>query len=511
MKNKRLISLLCILMVCTLIFSACGSKENNPTDTKSDTTVTGTENSDKTPEKPVNSTSDDTKTDENNSDIKTDANTSDTEADKTDNTLDQTQEAQNISIFASMSETTDRLVKEAIEQYNADDYTPLSEPVKYNVLWLGYTHVTYEDLDFRMTDFDREYLKAVALNYEKCLESITNNILDITVDLYFIDDATPLTKTSGDEWLYLGQDTIQPTVDKYCAEHEYDTVLTTIQTAGDENRERNEDKECYGTNYAILGVMLSNMNSSMGYSTFDLGVPVEGTYPLADPEVPSLYATAVAVHEWMHQLEPLGNMLGIEYPNTHAYFGPESFPGYQKYINGANDYDYFEFYKLVLTGKLPYTSGDTVKLVGMYPKMWPLIKRNTRILGSFTIKAADGEGYLTGRSEDPTLILSDNPAVWNIKYLSNGRFMFSPADLPDKYIDLGNAWDMEGNTIGLWVYTGYLDAQSWRVIDNPDGTYSIQTPYESGRLMTTVNSQGSFLYSAGAGSAQKWIIEPVNK
>ena len=89
--------------------------------------------------------------------------------------------------------------------------------------------------------------------------------------------------------------------------------------------------------------------------------------------------------------------------------------------------------------------------------------------------------------------------------------MFSPADLPDKYIDLGNAWDMEGNTIGLWVYTGYLDAQSWRVIDNPDGTYSIQTPYESGRLMTTMNNQGSFLYSAGAGSAQKWIIEPVNK
>ncbi|MCR4586313.1 MAG: hypothetical protein K5686_11395 [Lachnospiraceae bacterium] len=43
----------------------------------------------------------------------------------------------------------------------------LYAPVKYNVLWLGFTHVTYNDLDFRMTDFDREYLEAVALNYEK--------------------------------------------------------------------------------------------------------------------------------------------------------------------------------------------------------------------------------------------------------------------------------------------------------------------------------------------------------
>ena len=191
MKIKRLISLLCILMTCALVFCACGSKENNgdnnPTDIKSDTSVTATENSDKTPVKPADSNTDDTKTDGNSSDI------INTDTNQKDDTLDQAPATENVSIFASLSETTDRLVKEAIEQYNANDYTPLSEPVKYNVLWLGYTHVTYEDLDFRMTDFDREYLKAVALNYEKCLESITNNSLDITVDLYFIDDATTYT------------------------------------------------------------------------------------------------------------------------------------------------------------------------------------------------------------------------------------------------------------------------------------------------------------------------------
>ena len=69
----------------------------------------------------------------------------------------------------------------------------------------------------------------------------------------------------------------------------------------------------------MLGVETAGLESPMGYSAFDLTEPKAGTYPLEDPEVPSLYATAVAVHEWMHQLEYLGTMLGIEYPSTHAY------------------------------------------------------------------------------------------------------------------------------------------------------------------------------------------------
>lgn len=418
-------------------------------------------------------------------------------------------EPEKTSYFESVAENVERMVKEALEQYNSGDYTPLSEPVKYNVLWLGYTHVTYGELDFQMTDFDREYLQAVTINYEKSLEIITNHNLDITVDLHFIDAATPLTKSDNSDWLFLAQETVQPAIDNFSATGEYDTVLTTVQTAGEENQARNEGKEGYGINYVILGIMTAGMNSSMGYSTFDLQKPLEGTYPLADPEVPSLYATSVAVHEWMHQLEPMGNLLNIEYPDTHAYFGPESFQGYQKYINGENDYDYFEFYKLVLQGKLPYNDGGTVKYVGMYPKMWPLIKRNVFQLGKFVIKNAEGNGYLSGREDEPRLFISEDKCIWNIKYLSDGRFMFSPEKMADKLIDLGNAWDLENNTISLWIYTGYLDAQSWRVKDNGDGSYSLQTPYESGRLLTIIDSQGAFLCSAGASGVQNWNIEPV--
>ena len=409
--------------------------------------------------------------------------------------------------FTTATENTERMIRDAVEQYNAGDYTRLDEPVKYYVLWLGFTHVTFGDLDFQMTDFDREYLKAVALNYEKSVESIADHNIDIIVDLHFVDEVAPLTQSPGDDWLYLAQETAMPYIEQYTASQEVDTVLTTVQTAGEENRARNESKDGYGVHDVILGLELAGITSSLGYSTFNLTEPAQGTYPLADPEIPSLYATAVAVHEWMHQLEPMKELLGVEYPDTHAYQGAT--PGYQQYINGANDYDFFEFYKLVLKGKLPYEHDGTVKLVGMYPKMWPLIKRNITNLGYYTIAAADGSGYLTGQEADPRLTLSKTPCVWNIRYSGEGHYVFTPKELPTLLIDLGNAWDMEGNTISLWQYTGYVDAQSWLLTEMEDGSYYMKTPYPSGRVITVTEGEAAQLCTVGAEGVQKWTIEKV--
>ena len=482
MKKKLIIRMLSMILCLALFATGCGSKQE--------------ENSNNITKTPATE-----KTDENNGSVKND--------EKVEVTPEPTAEPVKKVDFAALAENTDRLVKEAIDQVNAGDYTPLSEPVKYNVLWLGYTHVTYGELDFQMTDFDKKYLQAVAINFEKSVESITNHNMDITVDLHFIDEATTLTKADNDEWLFLSKDTVQPAIDNFNATGEFDTVLTTVQTAGEENQARNEGKAGYGVNYVMLGIMTHNMNTPMGYSTFDLQKPYDGTYPLEDPEIPSLYATSVAVHEWMHQFEYLGQLLGIVYPPTHAYMGPDSYPGYQQYINGQNDYDYFEFYKLVLQGKLPYNDGSTVKYVGMYPKMWPLIKRNVYNLGKFVIENANGDGYLCGLDDEPRLYTSNVACIWTIKYLSDGRFMFSPEKMPDKLIDLGNAWDIEDNTISLWIYTGYLDAQSWRIKENSDGSYSLQTPYESGRLLTIRDPQGAFLASDGASGVQDWNIKPI--
>ena len=404
------------------------------------------------------------------------------------------------------SSRLEKLIKEAVAQYNKEDYTNLAEPVQYNVLWIGYTHVVYGDLDYRMTDFDKEYLKAVALNYEKSVESITNHNLDISVDLYFCNDKTALTIDDEEGFFFIGTDTVRPLINSYSAKtkKQYDMVFTTIQTAGEDNYNRNKSKADYGKYYAILGFTLSDISSGIGHASFDLGLPGEGTYPLADPAVPSLYATAVAVHEWMHTLEPLGGMLGIEYPNTHAYMGPKEFPGYKQYIADANDYDFFEFYKLVLTGKAPYTGDGKVKHVGMYPKMWPLVKNGAFSLGNYTIQDANGNAYLTGQEEQPTLTLTNKPCVWNVYCVGIGKYALILQDLQDRRIDLSNAWDEEGNTIGIWYNTGYVDAQSWRLVPNGDGSFMIQTNYESGRVLTVKTGENATLNSIGSSGVQKW-------
>ena len=398
--------------------------------------------------------------------------------------------------FDAVADLCEQRISEAVTQYEKEDYTRLSEPVKYNVLWLGYTHVTFGDLDFRMTDFDKEYLKAVTLNFEKTVERLTD----------FVDDETELTQWPGDTWLYLAQETVQQDIDKYDTEKKYDTVLTAVETEGDENVERNTGKAGYGTNYVMLGLKTAGVENGIGYSTFELGKPRAGTYPLADPEIPSLYATAVSVHEWMHQLEYLGKYLGIEYPDTHAYQG--NTPGYQAYTADLNNYDFFEFYELVLAGKLPYTSNNTVKHVGMYPKMWPLAKRGVALdeVGTFTITNANGE-YLSADVTTRALSISKTESKWQIRYGGKNRFILLCDEDPSLRVDLGNAWDMEGNSISVWIYTGYDDAQSWLLYQNFDGTYYIRTPYSSGRALA-VDSIGSGAYLTENGT--KWNIKKIS-
>ena len=228
------------------------------------------------------------------------------------------------------------------------------------------------------------------------------------------------------------------------------------------------------------------------------------------PEVPSLYATAVAVHEWLHQIEYLGKYLKIDYPPTHAYGGEPNYPGYKKYIADQNNYDFFEFYELVLSGKLPYNGKNEVKHVGMYPNMWPLTKRGAVLnrVGLYKITNLNNE-YLYANETDKSLTVSQEETLWQIYYGGAKRFILIPDKHPKLRIDLFNAWDKEHNKVGMHTYTGYDDAQSWKLTLNPDGTYCIRTPYPSGRAIA-VDNEGSNAYISTTGAKpsdlQKWNI-----
>ena len=411
---------------------------------------------------------------------------------------------------AARQDEAARLMQEAREQFLAGDRTPLEEPVVYRILWIGYTCVRYEGLEFRMTGFDREYLEAVTVNFERYVEKTAGQNLDVIIDLRFVDREALLTCPEGGTKLYLTRDTAWPDILRLSEESPcgYDTVITTVQSQGQENAERNRDREGYGVYTVMLGAKSHGMENDMGYSAFDLGEPKEGTWPLRDPEIPSLYATAVAVHEWLHQLEYLGTLLDVPYPPTHAYYGPPEYEGYRKIEADRNNYDYFEFYEQVLTGTVPYESGSGTELLGLYPKMFRLFPRAVLNPGTWTIRTGAEDGkYLA--ADGTKIVLSDEPYPWTLRCTGDRSVILSSAASPELRMDLDNARDNEGNPVKLNPPSSVPDAQKWILEDNGDGSCSIRTVYASGRaLALDEDGQNPSIRSGDGGGISRWYFMP---
>ena len=64
-----------------------------------------------------------------------------------------------------------------------------------------------------------------------------------------------------------------------------------------------------------------------------------------------------------------------------------------------------------------------------------------------------------------------------------------------------------GGTESEYVLAGPNGYDGYQVQLDPDGTYSIQTPCESGRLVTAKKGEQTLLCSEGADGVQKWIIK----
>ncbi len=400
------------------------------------------------------------------------------------------------------------LARDALRQYQEGDHTPLAEAQKYRILWLGYARVTYQGLDFRMEARDKLYLAAVARNFEQAVERASGYCLDIEIDLKITERAVELTRAEGADWLYLSLDSAWPDIRMYSRGKAYDSVLTTVHTDGDRNYERNKNVPGYGRHFVMLGLMTHGLENGIGYSTFDLTEP-EPDFNKWKMDELGLYGTMVAIHEWMHQLEYLGVLLDIEYPDTHVYQGSENgFAGYPR-----SDYykDDFEFTKLVLSGRLPYTQNGKTRLVGMYPAMWPLISRENLATGRFTIENSRGQ-YLSAREGQPKLTLSEEKCVWRLQHAKPDRVALIPEQAPWLRVDLNNAWDVEGNTVTLQTVTGVWDAQSWRLSLADNGGVRIVTPYASGRVLTCGRpGAGVTLNTADEtrADAQEWYLRQV--
>ena len=91
--------------------------------------------------------------------------------------------------------------------------------------------------------------------------------------------------------------------------------------------------------------------------------------------------------------------------------------------------------------------------------------------GNYKIKATNGK-YLTFSGN--TLKLSTTGKVWTITAYSDNYYrIHCTSGSTIYYIDVLNAYDLEGNTVQVQYATSYTDAQTWKFMLQNDGTVLI--------------------------------------
>ncbi len=394
----------------------------------------------------------------------------------------------------------DFMAHEALKQYESGDQTNLKTPIEYNILWIGYENVSYEKLLFTMNARDKEYLENVVVNFEHTVEKMANNNIDVNIDLHFIQEERILYSDESEKWLYLEVTEVQDDIDKYNTDGKYDTVLTTVQGEGDDNWNRREPyEEQYPSDlyYIMLGLQTVSVDYELGYSTFNLSMPYDDEIVAPDPEIPSLYGTAVAVHEWLHQFEGFNYMYPLFFPEVHCYMDGYIEQGYRTYIEGEKNYDYFELYEEILSGTVPYApEGEKARKVGMYPKMWWLAKKSEFSLGDFTIKYGDSGLYLAA-DENDGLVMTEEPYKWEIKSLKNMEYAIFSSENPEYCLTVSDDFQ----TVALDKFVDDKDLQRFN-IQNVEEEYKI-TPF-GGQALGYTSEVG--LYDESV-IENGWIIE----
>ena len=126
----------------------------------------------------------------------------------------------------------------------------------------------------------------------------------------------------------------------------------------------------------------------------------------------------------------------------------------------------------------------TVKIAeadGSLKQKWIIQKAQDYVYrsGRYTFKTSDGKylGYSGSR-----VIKTSTPYYWRVMQFRNGFYeVIAEVNSNRTYLDLSNAWNGEGNSIGLCYFTGYYRAQTWSLNINFDGTVSIRPMLTSKR------------------------------
>lgn len=109
---------------------------------------------------------------------------------------------------------------------------------------------------------------------------------------------------------------------------------------------------------------------------------------------------------------------------------------------------------------------------------------------SYKIKDVNSNKYLS--YSGGTLKLTSSPTVWNMsESTDNYYYIYTSSDSTKNYMDVKNASNTEGNTIGTMPYlTGYTNAQTWKFMLQTDDSVIIvpRLSLTRGMKSTTTNT-----------------------
>lgn len=104
------------------------------------------------------------------------------------------------------------------------------------------------------------------------------------------------------------------------------------------------------------------------------------------------------------------------------------------------------------------------------------------------------------------LTLGQAASTWTFKFYKDNYYYIMPYGSSSVlYWDVKNNYDLESNTVGLHVFTGYNTAQTWKIVMQDDGSAVIIPMISLTRGMSYKDSQ--FVISS---SYDYWYLEKVN-
>ena len=407
--------------------------------------------------------------------------------------------------------------KSLIAEFKSGKYTKLSEPVKFNALFVKCSDITVNErktVNGEETIVPKRYvighdsdvntvIEHGIARFEETVEEMTAGALDIVPTIIWLDD--PVTVPDGG----FGYNELVDTISEPIHVERYDSVFFFNAKEGVYSTTGRGVKDLFGESYIQTVCVADEIQK------INDGIPME-------EERKEPWTCGNITHEWIHQLDISAKMFtdAEHFPMCHDYVfeggqngindleqttengdiyltNPQN--GFKwKYVPGKYPDHLGDYYEALLSGEVIDTK-DGNKKKGMFPDLWKYIRdyRDYQLecsdLGTYTFQNTKSGKYLNAENEKDrygasklTTVTPQDPfsanMQWVLKYdtesAQSGAVRLYPKGIPNEIIraEKGDSVDPVALYNTAWGL-GELENKNFafRIVRTADGTYQIKS------------------------------------